>query len=155
MNKQYSIGQLVNILNQQLELQFQFQLDIINSTPANPSQIGEFLGFSNSITHDTNIIPKWYDFQLKTAEDVKRISNIIHWINTKLFENILKQLCNNRYPLQTTSFVRLRIAVNLIEKLNIPQSRKIEWIEHLQTCYRNRQQAIAKFYDREIAEIPF
>lgn len=155
MNKQYSIGQLVNILNQQLEPQFKFQLDIINSTPANPSQIGEFLGFANSIIHDTNIIPKWYNFQLKTAEDIKRISNIVHWINIKLFENILKQLCNNRYPLETTSFVRLRIAVNLIEKLNIPQSRKIEWVEHLQQCYRNRQCAIIEFYDREIAEIPF
>lgn len=155
MNKQYSIGQLVNILNRQLEPQFKFQLDIITSTPANPSQIGEFLGFANSIIHDTNIIPKWYDFQLKTVEEVKRASNIIHWINAKLFTNMLNQLIKNRYPLETTSFVRLRIAVNLIEKLNIPQSRKIEWIEHLQKCYRSRHYVITKYYDKEIVKIPF
>lgn len=151
-----TIKSLVEKLNKQLENEFKFNLDPIRETLAieNGTKVSSFLGFSNSIYNDFSVIP--INFTQNCSNEVKtKITVIIHWINTKLFTSMLTQLIKNMCPLYTTEEVRLRIATNLIMKLNLPKNKKLEWIQHLQILYRIRRNKIEKYYEKEIAQLPF
>ena len=57
--------------------------------------------------------------------------NVCRWINNKLFTSSLNQLLNDRNPLRTTELVRLRIATNLIFKLDFLTKEEKEELKDL------------------------
>lgn len=112
-----SLIDLVNELNKQLPKEYQFVLTMIHSTP--PKEDGtyilEFLGWANDIQKDYKVYPvNLYHLYNRHIQ----MRNVCRWINNKLFTSSLNQLLNDRNPLRTTELVRLRIATNLIFKLD-------------------------------------
>lgn len=154
-----SLQQLVKLLNKQLNVEHQFNLDLIHETPSieNGKKCLNFIGFASNITNDTSILPQSLRNNLwnLSKETKERIKNIKQWINTNLFMSMLKQIQNERCPLYYTEYVRLRIATNLINKLDLPKEKKLEWIYHLQNIYRVRRIIITTYYETEIVKLPF
>ena len=146
---------LVKELNKQLAPEYQFVLTMIHSTP--PKEDGthvlEFLGWANDILKDYKIYPvNLYHLHNRHVQ----MQNVCRWINNKLFMSSLNQLLNHRSPLSTTELVRLRIATNLIFKLDfLTKEEKEEWMQHLHILYYNRRKAMTNYYLQKIVQIPF
>lgn len=150
-----SLIDLVNELNKQLPKEYQFVLTMIHSTP--PKEDGtyilEFLGWTNDIQKDYKVYPvNLYHLYNRHIQ----MRNVCRWINNKLFTSSLNQLLNDRNPLRTTELVRLRIATNLIFKLDfLTKEEKEEWMQHLHILYYNRHKAMSDYYLQRIAQLPF
>lgn len=146
--------ELVTKLNEELPVQFKFKLDMIHSSCANV-KIGnhiEFLGYAESISKDISIVPE--DLIIFVCTN-PQASNIIRWINEKIFTSMLNQTLAGMNTMCSTEFVRLRIALNLIDKLDISSEQKQEWMFQLNSVYYERKKVIFEYYLREIVEIPF
>lgn len=149
-----TLKELVEILNKELSPQYSFHLNPIYQTPVknDGTEILEFLGFSETLANsDVYPISLYHQYNRHP-----QIQNICKWINDKLFLSSLKQLLNNRNPLYTTELVRLRISVNLINKLDfLTKYEKDEWISYLQLLYYNRHIILNNCYLSVIVELPF
>lgn len=146
--------ELVAKLNQELPIQFKFKLDMIHSSCAKVRTGNniEFLGYADSISKDISIVPEDLIIFVSTNPQA---SNIVRWINEKIFTSMLNQTLAGMNTIYTTEFVRLRIAANLIEKLELNAEQKTEWIFQLNSVYYERKKVISEYYLKEIVEIPF
>lgn len=155
-----SLQQLVKLLNKQLNVEHQFNLDLIHETPSleDGKKCLNFIGFASSITNDTSILPQSFknNYLWNLNEETNlRIKNIKKWININIFTSMLEHILNEKCPPYSTDYVRLRIATNLIDKLNLPKDKKLEWIHHLHNIYQTRRIIITTYYEVEIAKLPF
>ena len=84
----------------------------------------------------------------------KEILKINHYINTKVFTPMLNQTVNDQsvFALVKTFDVRIRISINMINKLDLSDKVKNTWIEHIQNLYKNRLKACMDYY---INTLPF
>lgn len=147
---------LVKKLNENLSPEFKFNLDMIHQTLAiyDGSKPLEFVCYANSILKDTNILP--YNFMWdKTISQKLIIMNMVIYINRSLFTEQIERLLNNKPSSQQTIFVRLRIIINMIDKLDLRSSDKLEWQEHLRLITKVREKAFFDYYLNEIIQIPF
>lgn len=147
---------LVRKLNKQLDEPFKFNLDMVHQTLAiyDGSKPVEFVCYSDSIFKDTSILPHNFTWD-KTASQKLVIMNMVIYINRSLFTESIKRLLVNKPVSQQTIFVRLRIIINMIDKLDLRTSDKLEWQEHLRIITRIREKAFFDYYLSEIIEIPF
>lgn len=145
---------VVDGINKRLPIIYWLKLDNIMSTPTAYST-PVFLGHAESILNDYTVYPinkLKSDYYLANPKHKK----IVKWINEKIFTAEINQLMKNRQPLIETSLVRLRIAVNLIDKLDsLKKEEKDEWILHLQNLFHQRHLALSNFYLYEIVKLPF
>lgn len=145
---------IVDGINKRLSIIYWLKLDDIMSTPTAYST-PVFLGHTESISNDYTVYPinkLKSDYYLSNPKHKK----IVKWINEKIFTAEINQLMKDRQPLIETSLVRLRIAVNLIDKLDsLKKEEKDEWILHLQNLFHQRHLALSKFYLYEIVKLPF
>lgn len=147
---------LVKKLNEKLSPEFKFNLDMIHQTLAiyDGSKPLEFVCYANSILKDMSVIPYNF-FWDKTSTQKIIITNLIIYINRSLFTEALDKLLNNKPLSQQTIFVRLRIIINMIDKLDLRSSDKLEWQEHLRLITRVREKAFFDYYLDEIIQVPF
>lgn len=72
------------------------------------------------------------------------INNILIWIDNNLFKRLIK---NATEPDIRTELVKLRIAVNMIYKLNyLSNEEKIKWSEWIKELFWNRKAVIQNWY---------
>lgn len=148
--------ELVQFLNKDLKTEYKFNLNPIHSTHAiiKEGVNVEFLGYAQSISKDTHIIPS--NLIPKIVLN-KNTYALLQWINTKIFEAALKQLLRQNKLFKTSAEgVRLRIAVNMIAKQSIlTKEEQEEWIMQLQNVYYERKRVIDNYYFKEIEKVPF
>lgn len=147
---------LVRKLNEQLDDPFKFNLDMVHQTLAvyDGSKPAEFVCYSDSIFKDTSILPHNFTWD-KTASQKLVIMNMVIYINRSLFTESIERLLVNKPVSQQTIFVRLRIIINMIDKLDLRTSDKLEWQEHLRIITRIREKVFFDYYLSEIIQIPF
>ena len=146
--------QIVSEINKLLPKKYQFSLDMVHQTPPNESgkYVLEFLGYANSFSKDQKTLPK--SLRLKCLRN-SQIEKINKWINRKLFAESIEILENEKRPDCNTDFVRLRIATNMIYKLDVRKEEKEEWVQQLHEVYYERHRAIFEYYVKMIAQLPF
>lgn len=144
---------VVNGINKRLPINYWYKQDLIWSTPY--TELIKLLGHTDSIINDNSVYPMnrlKSDYYLSNPKHKK----LVNWINDKIFTSEINQLMKDRQPLTFTSLVRLRIAVNMIIKLDsLKEEEKEEWIQHLQNIFHERHLAISKFYLEDIVQLPF
>lgn len=147
---------LVRKLNEQLDEPFKFNLDMVHQTLAiyDGSKLAEFVCYNDSILKDTSILPHNFTWD-KTASQKLVIMNMVIYINRSLFTESIERLLINKPVSQQTIFVRLRIIINMIDKLDLRTSDKLEWQEHLRIITRIREKVFFDYYLSEIIQIPF
>lgn len=147
---------LVKELNELLDSPFKFNLDMVHQTLAIQDVIKplEFVCFADSILRDCSVLP--YNFMWdKTTSQRLVIMNMVIYINKSLFTESIERLLNNKPVSQQTIFVRLRIIINMIDKLDLRSSDKLEWQEHLRIITKIREKAFFDYYLSKILELPF
>lgn len=147
---------VVNSINKRLPWWYHFRLDRIWGYSYEKCLYDIVGENKNSIHNDAfALYPAGYmhsDIQCLNYKS----QNIIKWINDKIFTVEINQLINGRLPLISTSLVRLRIAVNMISKIDtLPKEERDIWIKHIQDVYHLRRQAIEKVYLEDIIHLPF
>ena len=150
-----TIKTIIQNLNEKLSPEYKFKLDLIHSTPVreNGTQVLEYLGKADTIYNDMSTVPKSLLPKSHTSNKCKKI---IHWINEKIFFCSIKQLQMNRNPFFFTELVRLRIAVNLIDKVDdLKKEEKDEWQMQLKEVYYERKHILQEYYITNIAQLPF
>ena len=147
---------IVKELNNLLDEPFKFNLDMVHQTLAIENIIKplEFVCFADSILRDTSVLP--YNFTWdKTTSQRLVIMNMVIYINKSLFTESIERLLINKPVSQQTIFVRLRIIINMIDKLDLRSSDKLEWQEHLRIITRIREKVFFDYYLSKIIELPF
>lgn len=146
------LSELVEKLNCQLSVEHWFKLDPIYSIDNEQGNI--FLGRAESILNDMNIFP-WnlLHFRLDKFKECKKI---LWWINEKIFTYELTLLCNKKKVDTITAFVRIRIAQNMIHKLNIlTEDEKEEWANLIKIIFYERLRVMINYYLTDIEKLPF
>lgn len=146
--------QIVSEINKLLPKKYQFSLDMVYQTPPNESGIYvlEFLGYANSFSKDQKTLPESLYQEYLRNNQIKKVNE---WINRKLFTESIEILKNEKRPDCNTDFVRLRIATNMIYKLDVKKEEKEEWVQKLHEVYYERHRAIFEYYVKMIAQLPF
>lgn len=146
------LSELVEQLNCQLSVEHWFKLDPIYSIDNEQGNI--FLGRAESILNDMNVFP-WnlLHFRLDKFKECKKI---LWWINEKIFTYELTLLCNEKKVDTITAFVRIRIAQNMIHKLNIlTEDEKEEWANLIKIIFYERLRVMINYYLTDIEKLPF
>lgn len=150
---------LIDELNSKLEDPYKFTLDKIIST-ANYNTY--MIGHADSILKDKVNIPHFNDeLRLKISCSITCIK-LNSWINRRIWMELLTSLLNNKLERNQTKLVRLRIAVNKIEKLNnnelafpLTQHEKTLWKWHIRQVFYTRNLVIDNYYFQNILQLPF
>ena len=145
---------LVEKLNNELSKDFKIHFDMIHSTEAKCKENAHirFLGYADSINKDIATVP--HDIITKVSTN-KKLINILYYINKKIFTAMLNYLTLKK-RLPSFTLVRLRIAVNLIEKEDeLTKEEKDEWVMQLQNTYHERKRVMTNYYLTEIEMLPF
>ncbi len=145
---------LVQKLNDNLSKSSQIHLDMVHSTEAKCKEGVHirFLGYNDEINKDTATVPHNLITKVSTNQV---LNNILYYINKKIFTAMLNYLLIKK-RLPSFTLVRLRIAVNLIEKETVlTKEEKDEWIEKLQNTYHERRRVMTEYYWTEIEMLPF
>lgn len=146
------LSELVEKLNYQLPVEHWFKLDPIYSIDNEQGNI--FLGRAESILNDMNIFP-WNLLHFK-LDKFKECKKILWWINEKIFTYELTLLCNEKKVDTITAFVRIRIAQNMIHKLDIlTEDEKEEWANLIKIIFYERLRVMINYYLTEIEKLPF
>lgn len=150
------LKQLVNILNEKLDWDFKFNLDTVYQTLAvyDGTKISGFVCYLNSIIKDNSVMPRNFTWDMHTSQKL-RVLQLCYWINEHIFTESLQRLCENKQPLIQTEYVRLRIAINMIDKLDIRSSQKLEWQDHLRLLCHSRDLVMSNYYLDNIIQLPF
>lgn len=146
------LSELVEQLNCQLPVEHWFKLDPIYSIDNEQGNI--FLGRAESILNDMNVFP-WnlLHFRLDKFKECKKI---LWWINEKIFTYELTLLCNEKKVDTITAFVRIRIAQNMIHKLNIlTEDEKEEWANLIKIIFYERLRVMINYYLTDVEKLPF
>ena len=146
------LSELVEILNINIKPQYRFKLDPIYTIDNDKGLV--FLGNAESIFKDITPFPfniYYHENYLKYLENKK----LIFWINNKIFSQLLNDLLYKQNVFNLTYDVRLRIAINNIDKTNLTKEEKIKWNEQLIELYHNRLQSCFNYYYDKIIQLPF
>ena len=146
------LSELIEKLNCQLPVEHWFKLDPIYSIDNEQGNI--FLGRAESILNDMNVFP-WnlLHFRLDKFKECKKI---LWWINEKIFTYELTLLCNEKKVDTITAFVRIRIAQNMIHKLNIlTEDEKEEWANLIKIIFYERLRVMINYYLTDVEKLPF
>lgn len=146
------LSELIEKLNYQLPVEHWFKLDPIYSIDNEQGNI--FLGRAESILNDMNVFP-WnlLHFRLDKFKECKKI---LWWINEKIFTYELTLLCNEKKVDTITAFVRIRIAQNMIHKLDIlTKEEKEEWANLVKIVFYERLRVMISYYLTDIEGLPF
>lgn len=150
------IKELVNILNKELDSDFKFNLDTVYESLAvyDGTKISGLVCYLNSIIKDYSVMPKNFTWDMYSNQKLK-VFQTTYWINKNIFMESLNRLCKNE-PIQfSTIYVRLRIAINMIDKLDIRSSQKLEWQDYLRLLCHNRTLVMSNYYLNKIVQLPF
>lgn len=150
------IKEIVKILNKELDWDFKFNLDTVYQTLAvyDGTKISGFVCYLNSIIKDNSVMPRNFTWDMHTSQKL-RVLQLCYWINEHIFTESLQRLCENKQPLIQTEYVRLRIAINMIDKLDIRSSQKLEWQDHLRLLCHSRDLVMSNYYLDKIIQLPF
>lgn len=150
------IKEIVKILNKELDWDFKFNLDTVYESLAvyDGTRIRGLVCYLNSIIKDYSVMPRNFTWDMYTNQKL-RVLQTVYWINEHIFMESLQRLCKNKHILYQTELVRLRIAINMIDKLDIRSSQKIEWQDHLRLIYNNRHLIMSNYYLEKIVQLPF
>lgn len=150
------IKEIVKILNKELDWDFKFNLDTVYESLAvyDGTRIRGLVCYLNSIIKDYSVMPRNFTWDMYTNQKL-RVLQIIYWINEHIFTESLQRLCENKQPLIQTEHVRLRIAINMIDKLDIRSSQKLEWQDHLRLLCHSRDLVMSNYYLDKIIQLPF
>ena len=150
------LKEIVNILNKNLDWDFKFNLDTVYQSLAvyDGTRISGFVCYLNSIIKDYSVMPRNFTWDMNTDQKL-RVLQTCYWINEHIFMESLNRLCKNE-PIQfSTIYIRLRIAINMIDKLDIRSSQKLEWQDHLRILCHNRNLVMSNYYLDRIIQLPF
>lgn len=150
------LKEIVNILNKNLDWDFKFNLDTVYQSLAvyDGTRISGFICYLNSIIKDYSVMPRNFTWDMHANQRL-RVLQICYWINEHIFTESLQRLCENKQPLYQTELVRLRIVTNMIDKLDIKRSQKLEWQDYLRLIYYNRHFVMSNYYLDKIIQLPF
>lgn len=85
-----------------------------------------------------------------SLEQKREIVNWLKWISKKIFKSDVFLMSSYK-----TDAVRIRIAVSLLDKINIPKEIKDTIFDNLIYVYWERKRAYDTFYYLEIMKLPF
>ena len=150
------LKEIVNILNKNLDWDFKFNLDTVYQSLAvyDGTKISGFVCYLNSIIKDYSVMPRNFTWDMYADQKLK-VLQLSYWINEHIFMESLQKLCDNKPPMHQTMYVRLRIAINMIDKLNLRNSQKLEWQDHLRLLCHNRNLVMSNYYLDNIIQLPF
>lgn len=146
------LSELIEKLNYQLSVEYWFKLDPIYSIDNEQGNI--FLGHAESILNDMNVFP-WslLHFRLDKFKECKKI---LWWINEKIFTYELTLLCKEKKVDTITAFVRIRIAQNMIHKLDVlTEEEKEEWANLVKIVFYERLRVMINYYLTDVEGLPF
>lgn len=135
--------EIIRDINNRLEYQYKFEVD---RTPLYD-------------IHKINIYPTldddWHIYPLYGFQQTKETKQILQWINRKIFNPIILLTIKEQsiFNLVKTMDVRIRIAMNMIDKNILDNKLKEIWIRHLQQLYKNRLEACMSYYIDKV--LPF
>lgn len=157
----YDFITLVTELNKDLDYRYRFELDMVHQTPPSLDYRGtlDFICYAPSIKQDSNSMPTNFTWGMSNwgliSPEEEHCIRLKEWINVKLFTFMLNNLLKGKSD-TVTEYVRLRIAIHMIEKLNfLKKWDQIKWEKHLITLYYARRKVIFNFYYNVILELPF
>lgn len=128
--------EIIRNVNKYLEYQYQFEVD---RTP---------LYDLSKINIYPTVDDDWHIYPLYGFQRTKETKQLLRWINTKIFNPIIRMTINQHsiQPLMETMDVRIRIAINMINKNIKDKQLKDIWISHIQKLYSNRIKACMQYY---------
>ena len=147
---------LVEKLNEELDDEYRIRLDAIRESPRKPddgTRVLAFLGFAETINHDTTSVPE--DIKLKVSNN-KSLNNILLWINKKIFTAALNYLKLGKKVPQFLELVRIRIVSNMIlNQRELTRVEQEEWIMQIQNVFYARKRVMLNYYFTNIEHLPF
>lgn len=146
------LSELIEKLNCQLSVEYWFKLDPIYSIDNEQGNI--FLGRAESILNDMNVFP-WSLLYFR-LDKFKECKKILWWINEKIFTYELTLLCKEKKVDTITAFVRIRIAQNMIHKLDVlTEEEKEEWANLVKIIFYERLRVMINYYLTDVEGLPF